>query len=826
MFEQTSPLANLIDVETYDEDTRAFICSSGSLAYCWITEPLSFINNDVEEQFRSLLRIDFPENTILSVHLIADDYLEFFYKDFEAKRSNTDSFVAQASDQVRLKFLKAMQKGSDLESAPCVLRNYIVVFSLKLPGRGEVNTSVLSHGKTFSEKVGQMIKEIFGSCIKLEQQDWLFLMRNILYSKQYTLDGFDKPRLSEYDPHQTLATQVTSPSYQLVKKRNCIESDRDHIVSFVPLRYPEHLGMDDAVRFIGDLIRGETPLIYRYFITINMLYPDQQKVRSYMDKKHAYTFSSASKLGAFIPNIRHQSESQRTLLDYLDKGDKVVRAMWALHAWVPVSDEEREVASRQYIVSAADGFASRVISYFQTLGISLDVENQMKLPSFLNSLPLCAEVSAVRNLERYRTFATSQVVTLLPVFSEWKGAINDCSVPMISRTGQIMGINLFASNSNYNCCISASSGSGKSFLVNEMVANLLSTGASCWIIDIGRSYKKLCQVYGGEFIEFGDRLNVSLNPFSLVQNYAEDADMLFTILVAMISPSGQISEYQANSLKQTIKQLWDQKGQNSTIDDLEWLLSESSDSRVSDLAVQIYPYTAKGAYGHFFNQLNPTVIDRLKVAESKSSLVVLELEELTGRKDLQQLVLLQLIFSVNQKITQGDRSVQKALFIDECWHLLDSDVIAKFIETGYRRFRKYNGSVITITQALSDLYSSKSGQAIAANSANLFFLRQKPEVVHQLVSSNQLVLDDYSMNLITSLQTRKGEFSEIFLRTDYGSGVARLIIPRALQLLYSTNPNEQAALEQIMMQQGVGVLDAINQFMQQESQQKELRGRA
>ena len=40
-----------------------------------------------------------------------------------------------------------------------------------------------------------------------------------------------------------------------------------------------------------------------------------------------------------------------------------------------------------------------------------------------------------------------------------------------------------------------------------------------------------------------------------------------------------------------------------------------------------------------------------------------------------------------------------------------------FKETGYRRFRKYNGSAVVITQSLQDLYANPVGQAIAANSS-------------------------------------------------------------------------------------------------------------
>ena len=90
-----------------------------------------------------------------------------------------------------------------------------------------------------------------------------------------------------------------------------------------------------------------------------------------------------------------------------------------------------------------------------------------------------------------------------------------------------MSVSLYDSGSNYNCCIAAQSGSGKSFLVNEIISSYLSEGGQCWVIDVGRSYeKKLCEVYDGEFLQFGQDSGICLNPFEIVEDYDEEADVL------------------------------------------------------------------------------------------------------------------------------------------------------------------------------------------------------------------------------------------------------------------------------------------------------------
>ncbi|EJS83245.1 sex pilus assembly protein, partial [Pasteurella multocida subsp. multocida str. Anand1_buffalo] len=120
--------------------------------------------------------------------------------------------------------------------------------------------------------------------------------------------------------------------------------------------------------------------------------------------------------------------------------------------------------------------------------------------------PVClafgADRQAMNDLFRFKTMATRHVIPLLPLFADWKGTGTPV-INFVSRNGQIMSVSLYDSGSNYNCCIAAQSGSGKSFLVNEIISSYLSEGGQCWVIDVGRSYEKLCEVYDGEFLQFG-----------------------------------------------------------------------------------------------------------------------------------------------------------------------------------------------------------------------------------------------------------------------------------------------------------------------------------
>ena len=79
-------------------------------------------------------------------------------------------------------------------------------------------------------------------------------------------------------------------------------------------------------------------------------------------------------------------------------------------------------------------------------------------------------------------------------------------------------------------------------------------------------------------------------------------------------------------------------------------LNASPDQRIRDLGTQLFPFTSGGEYGRFFAGGNSMAFS--------GRLTVLELEELKGRKHLQQVVLLQLIYQIQQDMYLGERDRQ------------------------------------------------------------------------------------------------------------------------------------------------------------------------
>ena len=371
-------------------------------------------------------------------------------------------------------------------------------------------------------------------------------------------------------------------------------------------------------------------------------------------------------------------------------------------------------------------------SFWSEQGFQLYPDQFYNKAFFLNSLPFNCEGRAIKDLFRFKTFSTDQVTAFIPVLADSKGS-GTPSLLFVSRNGQLMRWCLFDSNSNFNAVIAAQSGSGKSFLTNEIIMSYLAQGAQVWVIDVGRSYQKLCESVGGDFMVFDHDSRISLDFFPFISNIHEDMDMVVGLLAVMAAPTQPLTDYQDAELQRILLVLWDQYGRNLTIDLVVEALKQHDQERVRDIGVQLERFSTAGANGKYFSGAN--------TVDFKNRFTVLELEELKGRKHLQRVVLLHAIYQIQQAMYLGDRDRRKIVIIDEAWDLLSEGDVAKFIEAAYRRVRKYNGSAIAITQSPLDLEQSQTGRAVRENSNWHVYLGQKSATIETMHREGTLSLE-------------------------------------------------------------------------------------
>lgn len=779
--------AQLFRVLAEDPDQGLFLLDDGSLGFGFICHPLSGVTSGLFDRLNVLLNQEWPVDTLIQCLLFTSPDLGQ-----EAILRPPDGHSATWPQRLEERSLRFRERATDTplqELNGTLVRRSELIVTFKIPLKGMAPSEAEQREvlKLFAASL-QALSTIGLRPVPLDGTRWLRLMAVLL--------NWDTEALWRLDPIRTpardlpLREQVLDFTTRLAITKETIQLGSRDVRMLSVKRYPEAAPLGGALRYLGDLLSGSRGIRQNVLLGMTLHYPEIESHKTRIATSRQWiTTQATGPMARFLPRLAARKRQFDLLFEAFEDGDRPVRAALSLALLVRPEEAHKAISN------------ARV--YFRELGFQLLEDRYIALPLFLNLLPFGAERAFVLNSQRFRTLATRQALPLLPLFSDWTGSGGPL-LSLISRSGEAMRFSLFDSPTNYNASIAAQSGAGKSFLTNELIVRALAEGARVWVIDIGRSYQNLAEALGGEFISFGPDSRTSLNPFQLLNDWNEDADLIASVLFAMVAPTSTLSDFQTAALKRTLKALHEVLQGAVTIDLVAETLLSDKDDRISDLGAQLFPFTAQGEYGKYFRE--GVAID------FKGTFTVLELEELKGRRHLQKVVLLLLILQIQKAMFEGPRAQKKIVIIDESWDLLTEGDAAAFIETGYRRFRKYGGSAITLTQSVNDLYRSAAGRAIVENSAHLLLLGQKSEALDLLKREDRLSLGEAGYALLKSVHTLPGRYSEVFIHGETGSGIGRLVVDPFKRLLFSTRPDDIAAIK-ALREQGYGLEAAIESLL-------------
>ena len=792
----TGRFSSLYPVLAYNPENSLFYLSGSggaALGIGVIARPLSGGDETIARRLTVLLNQDFPKNTVLQFSLLASPSVEGLLREQEITLlglKNDD--VLSGVIRSRLNFLRE-SVNKPPKGISSRVRNFVLMVTLTLPCAGKLpDDDEIHHAEVLSESLLQILKtaEITG---RLMTNDDL-LSELCPFFNGHDNASWKNGRIKA-DDSVPLNEQLMDYDSELRVSKDFLEIGGYTVNTYSVKRYPEYVYFGNATAYACDVFTGTRGIFTPFMITGTVFYPELSTLRSHISAKRQWTVNQAyGPLLKFEPKLAVKKQGFDLLYEEMENGARPLKFNLTVTSFCRNEEE-----------ALATGSALR--SYYKENGFELMPDRYYILPIFLNALPFGTDTDSFNSLMRFRTLCSTHILPLLPIFADSAGTGTGV-INLISRSGQLMNLSLYDSGTNYNLCIAAQSGSGKSFLVNEILVSYLAKGATCYVIDVGRSYEKLCSFLGGTFLSFGINSDVSLNPFECIRDYADEADMINGLLSIMAAPTERLSDFQTAELKRITGSLFRIHGNALSVDIIAEELGNHEDQRIRDLGRQLYSFTSGGEYGRFFSGHN-----NMKLG---NSLTVLELEELKGRRHLQQVVLLQLIYQIQQNMYLGERNRPKIIIIDEAWDLLRDGDVAGFIETGYRRFRKYGGAAVTVTQSVNDLYGSEAGVAIAENSANMYLLGQKAETVNLLEQEKRLPLTSGEYEYLRSVHTMSGMYSEIFVISDRGNCVGRLAVDPFRKLLYSTRAEEVNAIEKLL-KKGMNVTEAINTLLSQDS---------
>jgi len=784
--------------------------------------------------------IGVPPGTSFQWSLLGTPVIEPFVAAYEGLRPDPAQFPQGAErEQARLfrelfhRRSEHFRKGAShpiIPNTPYLLRDMRLILAVTVPAKDMNDKSLIQTLRTMRETyitTLQTYSQYYGTWGPEDLINWCAVLLNPHESLQ------ENPVHLRYDEGRKISDQIVSPDtvIRVTDKglRFGLPQEKNDLVAHVMSvrSYPSAFTLQGMAQIIGDWTQAALGYPCPFLITLVAVTVDYEDARNKTQMKQARATQNAdSPMAKFLPDLAEKKRDWDIAQFAFDDGKGTVKMLHQIVLFAPPDKIHR---ARQSAIAVWRNKQFEIVS-----------DTYMQLQGMLASLPMAVTPSLARdigNAQRWSTKTTFNAINTSPLLGEWCG-FGKPVVALWGRRGQAMGFDLFANDSgNYNACVVGASGSGKSVFMNDLSLSYLSVGGRVWIIDVGRSYEKLCHTVGGQYIEFTPEANICLNPFSMIrdlEDFDDQIGMLRELLAQMISPSNPLNDYEKSQIEIHLRSVYYEKGNAMTMDDLAYSLINNCerggpnprandpeykamvaalpaeerdkvcDPAIRRLGVQLVSYTTDGAYGRYFN--GPANI------EFKSNFIVLELEELASKPDLQAVVMFLLMYKITDAMYLT-RDQTKLCIIDEAWALLSGGNSGTFIETGYRRARKYKGSFITGTQSIQDYSKSPAAEAALNNADWMFMLRQKPESIESLQKAGKLLLDEELKKMLLSVTTRHGAFSEVLIHCGQkGYGIGRVFLDPFSLLMTSSAADDFEAVN-AYRRQGLPVTEAIESVL-------------
>ncbi len=438
-------------------------------------------------------------------------------------------------------------------------------------------------------------------------------------------------------------------------------------------------------------------------------------------------------------------------------------------------------------------------SCFAYNGIKLALSRRLQAPYFLASMPF----QFTNHLEKGFQLPTMMwpisswnATQYMPLLSDWHGTGMGILLPTLRN--QFACINPFSGKlgTNYNLAVTGTSGGGKSFLIQMLMLNVLFNGGDLFIVDVGGSYKKLCHMLGGVYLEYS---NLAMNPFTHVKNIGKEIKHIVGLFQLLACARNGGSDDDRGTLREAILKAFSQHAQKTLVDDVQaqllnlYQLDREKYPTAKILAKNLDPYCTTAEHGKVFNapsQLSPN-----------ARIIVVDLKEIEDDENIRAPVLLSILAQFQSRMFDSDRARQKMCVLDEAWSLFTGEQIAvNFINRGFRTGRRHNASFVTITQGIEDYYAFPEARAAWENSAmKLIFLQDLDALKNH--QEEHKTFSDYEMKLLNAFPKAKDAgFSQVLLRADGVSSFHRLFVDPFTRTVVSSDGKDYQAVMHLIEQ--------------------------
>lgn len=372
---------------------------------------------------------------------------------------------------------------------------------------------------------------------------------------------------------------------------------------------------------------------------------------------------------------------------------------------------------------------------------------------------------------------------------------------------------------NRNKFILGPSGSGKSFFTNHMQRSYYEQGAHIVLVDVGHSYKGLCDLVGGYYFAYSETSPIRFNPFYIGEGDSLDTEKkesIKTLLLSLWKKDDEPftrSEYVAISeALQFYFEALEKKtdwfpGFNSFY---EFVQTQFKDKLVrdkvkeKDFDIQNFLYVLRPFYqgGEFDYLLNAK--EELDLLQQR--FIVFELANIKDHPVLfpaVTLIIMEVFISKMRKL----KGIRKIILIEEAWKALMKAGFAEYIKYLFKTVRKFFGEAIVVTQEVEDIVSSPIVKQAIINNSDCKILLDQSKYQNKFDQIQELLgLTEKEKALVLSLNKANDpaiKYKEVFISLGgVLSRVYRTEVSLEEYLAYTTEESEKLKVMQYAARYG------------------------
>ena len=365
---------------------------------------------------------------------------------------------------------------------------------------------------------------------------------------------------------------------------------------------------------------------------------------------------------------------------------------------------------------------------------------------------------------------------------------------------------------NRNKFILGPSGSGKSFFTNHMVRSYYEKGTHIVLVDVGHSYKGLCDMVKGYYFTYSETKPIKFNPFYIGEGDmldTEKKESIKTLLLALWKKDNETfnrSEYVAlsNALQLYFEKVENNKSIFPCFDSFYDFLKDDfvnvlkgdnvkdKDFDVSNFLYVLRPYYKGGEFDYLLNAK-----ENLDLLQQR--FIVFELDNIKDHPILfpvVTIIIMEVFISKMRKL----KGIRKMILIEEAWKAIAKEGMAEYIKYLFKTVRKFFGEAIVVTQEVEDIISSPVVKQAIINNSDCKILLDQSKYRNKFDQIQELLgLTEKEKALVLSINKSNDptkKYKEVFISLGgVLSKVYRTEVSPEEYLAYTTEEKEKVKVQ-------------------------------